>query len=122
MVHSGIFATAAECASKVGELKDSTGWIEVNINQWCAESESYINLMTKKNWSDLYSSLNEDFKKILTEASSNLVAMYGIIFNMSGYTSRGEAELMINVLYQRAMDCIKLLTEPGAEKLLETGS
>ncbi len=91
MTHTGIFATAAECISKAGENVDITGWVEANINQWCAEAESFINCLSRYNWSDGYAGLNVDVKKILTEAESNLVAMYGISYNMSGFTTRIEA-------------------------------
>jgi len=111
MTHSGIFATLAECASKVGENVDSTGWSEGNIDQWCSEAESYINVLCKFNFSDVYANLNQDVKKILTEACSNLVAIYGISFNMAGYTSRIEAEDMINILWARFTLCVNLLKD-----------
>jgi len=109
MGHTGIFATAAECASKAGENVDATGWVEANINQWCSEAESFINVLCRYTFSDNYATLNADVKKILTEACSNLVAIYGISFNMSGYTTRVEAEDMINILYTRFVQCIGLL-------------
>jgi hypothetical protein len=114
MAHTGIFATKAECDSKAGENVDATGWIEANINQWCAESESFINIICKYNYSDNYATLNADVKKILTEASSNLVAIYGITYNMGGFTSRVEAESMINILWARFQQCIALLKEQPA--------
>lgn len=111
MAHEGIFATKAECDSKVGENVDTTGWTEANINQWCAESESYINCICRYNFSDAYAGLNADIKKILTEASSNIVAIYGIQYNMAGFTSRVEAEDMINILWARFNQCIKILSD-----------
>ena len=111
MAHTGIFATSAECASKVGENKDSTGWVEANINQWCSEAESYINVLCRYNFSDNYSSLNADVKKILTETCSNLVAIYGIQYNMAGYTSIVEGEDMLNILWARFQQCIDLLKD-----------
>lgn len=114
MSHTGIFATAAECASKAGENVDDTGWTEANINQWCSEAESFINILCDNNFSDTYATTNADVKKILTEACSNLVGIYGIIFNMFGYTSRIEAEDMINVLWARFTQCIEVLKDPSS--------
>lgn len=111
MAHSGIFATSAECDSKAGENVDATGWVEANINQWCAEAESYINIVCEHNFSDSYASLNQDVKKILTEACSNLVAIYGIAYNMYGYTSRVESEDMISFLWARFHQCVDLLKD-----------
>lgn len=111
MAPTGIFATAAECASKAGENVDLTGWTEANINQWTSEAESYINVLTGNNFSDTYAALNGDIKKILTEACSNLTAIYGIIYNMAGFTSRIEAETMLNILWARFSHCIDVLKD-----------
>jgi hypothetical protein len=104
-------ATLAECASKVGENVNATGWVEANINQWCSEAESYINIICMNNFSDTYAALNTDVKKILTEACSNLVAIYGISYNMNSYTTRIEAENMINILWARFGQCVDLLKD-----------
>lgn len=109
--YGAIFATEAECASKAGENIDTTGWTSANIYQWCSEAESYINILCQHNFSDDYSSLNADVKKILTEACSNLTAVYGISYNMGGFTSRVEAENMINILWARFSHCIDLLKD-----------
>ena len=118
MAHAGIFATAAECASKAGELVDVTGWTEANINQWCSEAESYINVLCNNNFSDSYATLNTDIKKILTEACSNLVGIYGISYNMAGYTTRIEAEDIISFLWARFLQCIEVLKDDRTVKFM----
>lgn len=119
MAPTGIFATAAECASKAGENVDVTGWIEANINQWCSEAESYINVLTGYNFSDNYATLNADVKKILTEACSNLTAIYGISYNMAGFTSRIEAETMLNILWARFSSCINVLLDDNKVEFMK---
>jgi hypothetical protein len=111
MGHTGIFATLVECTAKAGELVDATGWSETNINDWCAQAESYINAVCRYNFSDVYSVLNADVKRILSEAASNLVGIYGISYNMTGYTSRVEAEDMVNILWARFNQCIAILSD-----------
>jgi len=83
-----------------------------------AQVESFINVSTRYNWSDAYSGLNADVKGILKECASNLAAIYVISYDMSGFTSIGEAEDMINVLYQRAMDCIEILKTKDTESFV----
>lgn len=119
MAHEGIFATKAECDAKAGANVDVAGWIEANINDWCAQSESYINTLCRYNFSDNYGTLNEDVKMLLSEASSNLVAIYGIMYNMSGYTSRIEAEDMVNLLWARFQQCIDLLKDQKSVTFIE---
>ena len=71
------------------------------INQFINEAESYVNVQTRFNWTDQYSSLNADVQKLLDETVSNIAAIYCIEYDMSGYTSRAEALTMINVLWDR---------------------
>lgn len=79
------------------------------------QAESFINNATRYNWSDIYSTLTAEVKHTLTEAVSNLAAIYMINYDMGGYTSRTEAEIMINVLKQRADECIAVLIEKKGE-------
>jgi hypothetical protein len=111
MAHTGIFATKAQCDAAVGENVDTTGWTEANINSWCLMSESIINSYTRYNWSDAYGTLNVDVKYILSAASAAWVAMQGITYNMSGYSSRIEAETMLDVHRDWFLKCIDLLVE-----------
>ena len=98
MADTGIFATTAEVQYKAGANASATANVELYINSFMTQAESEINVATRKNWSDSYSSLNTDVKGILKEAASNLAAIYVIQFDMSGFTSRGEAESMITIL------------------------
>ena|SRR3990167_3314830 len=115
MADTGIFATTAEVQRKAGANASATSKAEAYVNDFMTQAESYINSATRKNWSDVYSTLNADVKGILKECSSNLAAIYVISYDMSGFTSRIEAEDMINILYRRAMDCIKVLIDQKTE-------
>ena len=100
MVDSGIFATTLEVQNKAGANASATSNTEVYINDFVAQAESVINSMSRYNWSDNYATLNVNVKEILKEAASNLAAMYVIQYDMSGFTSRYEAETMLDVLDQ----------------------
>ena len=111
MAHDGIFATSDEILVKAGENVDATGSTETRINSLCLQIESLINAVTRYNWSDNYAGLNADVRGLLTEAESNLVAIYLIQFNMAGYTSRVEAEDMVNILRDGALRALSLLRD-----------
>jgi hypothetical protein len=115
MADTGIFATTAQIGYKAGANASATSKAEAYTNFYIAGAESYINLITRYNWSDAYSTLNVDVKYILQEAASNLAAIYVINYDMTNFNSRAEAELMIKVLYRRFMDCIKVLVEQKVE-------
>ena len=117
MAHTGIFATSDEILVKAGENYD-VSITEARINALCLQIESTINCVTRYNWSDAYSGLNADVKGILSECASNLVAIYIITYNMSGFTSRVEAEDMINVLRDAALRCLALLRDKKTQEFM----
>lgn len=119
MADTGIFATTAEIQRKAGANASSTSTAEAYTNDYIAQAESLINVLTRKNWSDAYSGLNADVKGLLKEAASNLAAIYCINYDMSGFTSRGEAESMITVLRDAALRAIALLRDKKAETFIE---
>lgn len=121
MADTGIFATTAEVQRKVGVNASTTSNVEAFINQYMTEAESYINVVSGKNWSDDYAALNADVKGILKEAASNLAAIYVLNYDfglISAATSRNEAEDRVTVLWERFLQCIEALKEIGTTKFI----
>ena len=81
------------------------------VDQFIAEAESYVNAVTRINYSDSYSGLNIDTKTILDDVVSSKAAMFCISFDMSGYTSRFEAETMLDVLDDAVLKGISLIKD-----------
>jgi hypothetical protein len=111
MADTGIFATTTEVQRKAGANASATSKAEAYVNQYMTEVESEINSTCRYNFSDTYSSLNADTKGLLKGVASNLAAIYVIQYDMSGFTSRIEAEDMINVLRDAALRQLKLLKD-----------
>src|SRR3990167_11176968 len=118
MADTGIFCTTAEVSRKAGTNASVVANVEAYINDFVTQAESFINAATRKNWSDVYSTLNTDVKGILKMAASNLAAIYVINFNMAGFTTRIEAESMITVLWAAAMECIEVLKDQKNEEFV----
>ncbi len=97
MAATSIMSTDAEMNAMAGENVDTTGWTDANKTAWGLHAECYINNLCRKNFSDIFSTLNVDVKYVLSEYVARYVAVCGIIYNTSGFTSRIEAEDMINV-------------------------
>ena len=89
------------------------------IDIWITEAESFINSMTRYNFTDNYSNLNVDTKKILQGIASDLAAINAIVYDMSGYTSRTEAEDMINVYRDSALRGLSLLKEQKTSEYIK---
>lgn len=118
MADEGIFCTTAEVERKAGANSSATSTAEAYTNDYVAQAESHINCATRVNWSDVYSTLDVDTRDILKEAASNLAAIYAISYDMSAFTSRIEAEDMINILRDGALRAISILRDNKAKDFL----
>ena len=118
MADTGIFATTVEVQRKAGANASGTSNVEAYINDFMTQAESFINVATTYNWSDAYSGLNADVKGILKEIASNLAAMYVIQFDMSGFTSRAEAETMLDVLREGALRGLSIIRNKNPQEFM----
>ena len=96
----------------------STALTEAQYDYAILQAESSINVATRYNWTDGYAALNADVKYILEDVCSNLAAMYLVSYDMSGYTSRVEAEDMVNVHIFRIAQIHKLLKDASVQDFL----
>lgn len=119
MPDTGIFATTAEVARRAGTKVSATSIAEAYVNDYMTQAESEINTITRFNWSDAYAGLNADTKGILKLAASSHAANSAILWDMSGFTSRVEAEDMINVNRDTYLRCIAILRDKKAKEFIE---
>lgn len=115
MVYSGTIVTEAEIDLMAGENADATGDTEANHNILAAMAESYLSCLMRYNVVDNYASLNTDVKKIMAEWAARFCGVSLIAYNMGGYTSRVEAEDMINVHLYRMKQIERLLIDEKIE-------
>ena len=102
------------CITKAGtnvnaSFKDTNA--EALWEELILQAEGFICAKSKKNWIDDYATLNADVKYILEDTASSLAAVNAVAYDMSGYTTRYEAEDIINVLLYRANQNLKLLSD-----------
>ena len=121
MADTGIFATTAEVSRKAGDGASATANTEAYINDFMTQVESEINSMCRYNFSDNYSTLNVDIKNILKMVASNLAAIYVINFDYSGFSSRTEAEDMVNVLRDAALRGLSILRDKKTQDFIING-
>jgi len=111
MAFTGITATEAEIDQKSG-ANVSASYTDTMKTAALLHAESTLNAMTRYNWSDWYATApNVDIKYIITEATASLVAIEAIKYDLSGFTSRGEAESMIIVLRDNFMRAVSILRD-----------
>ena len=112
MADDGIYTTNAQIAVRAGANVNATAITVAETDKYVLDVEAYINARTRVNWSDLFTAgLNADVEGILREASATLCAMYAIQYDMSSFTSRIEAETMLDVLRDRHVKAIEALED-----------
>lgn len=113
MANAGQFAQDADILLRVGTKASATvkaaGWFDSII----LDVEAVVNVVTRYDWStaDAATALNASVRGILIDTGACLAAIEGITWDMSGFTSRTEAEDMINVLRDTALRNIAILRD-----------
>ena len=121
MANAGQFAQDADILLRVGTKASATvkaaGWFDTII----LDVEAVINCMTRYDWStaDAATTLNTSVRGILIDTGACLAAIEGIIWDMSGYTSRVEAEDMINVLRDTALRNMSILRDKKVQDFIQ---
>jgi hypothetical protein len=113
------FCTSGAAIWKAGEKADATATAS---GAWLAklsdEAENYLCALTRNDLITNWSSLTAKGKEILQKYCSAYVAQNIINYNMSGYTSRNEAIMMLNVLENQQSECKKELKESKVKEYL----
>lgn len=107
IVLSGSVLTKA--GANVSEVM--TADADSEIEQFIVEAESYLNAVMRINISGSYATLAPELKNIYHDVVSSHAAMACIAYDMSGYSSRYEAETMLDVLNDRILKGISLIKD-----------
>jgi hypothetical protein len=105
------FCNVTDVLRKAGSGASATASAETVVNNFIFQVTGLINCNSRFNFSDVYDSLNDNTKGILNETCANLAAIYVIIYDMSGYTNRIEAEDKINILRDVAIKNLQILKD-----------
>ena len=119
MADTGIFCTTAQVEQKAGAGASEVSITDPYTNDYVAQAESVINTVCRYNFSDVYATLNDDVKMILQQIASDLAAIYVISYDMSGYSSRIEAEDMINILRDSSLRGLSLLRDKKPQEFIK---
>ena len=86
------------------------------LQDYVDQAEGVICMKTHKDWITNWASVDTYLKPAVTAAVVALAAIDVINYDMSGYTSRTEAQTMIDVLKDEADTIIKDLREKGLQQ------
>jgi len=112
MADVGIYTKSADIIARAGTNANATAVAVAATDVYVLNVESTINVMTRYNWTDAFTAgLNVDVQGILTETGACMCAIYVIQWDMSGFTSRGEAESMITILRDIVLRNLSILRD-----------
>ena len=89
-----------------------------DLNYWSEEAEDYICTAMRYDVITNYGSLTTNGKKILGQWAAKLIGQDIIAYDASGYTSRFEAELMMDNLENKAAKIEAKCTDDKHKKYL----
>lgn len=67
------------------------------MDKWSDDAEGYIIGITRRDWVDSYATVDAGTKALLSDVCSSIIAKNIISYDMSGYSTRSEAETMLDV-------------------------
>ena len=95
---SWTLTTSGLAISKAGAYANSAIIVSgQTLEAWSNIAEGRIEAETRRTWVDNYAGLSTGVKGILSDVASSLVAIQIINYDMSGFTSRAEAQTMLDV-------------------------
>jgi len=118
MAYTGTLCTEAEITFLAGKLVDETGNVEANHNYAVGWAESYLCNLLQYDVVTNWASLNSKYKLMMSEYVARMAAISMIAYNMAGYTTRIEAEDIINIHWARCQQIEELLLKKSVKDFL----
>ena len=122
--HAGIYATLIQYQAKCGANVSAATAVEAWANQVINEAEGLINGLCRKEFAvdaTAFAALPAAARMLLTEVTTDIAAIYAIQYDMSGFSSRAEAETMILTLRDAAMRGLGILRDKKTQEFLLKG-
>ena len=93
MAEAGVYGTNALVKMKAGTKASATSTGQTYTDEYLNEAEAFINVACRKVFAvdaAAFAALSANKRQFLTEAATNIAAIYCIQWDMSGFTSRIE--------------------------------
>lgn len=118
----GTIALSGAVLVKAGKNVSSdltSGWTPTSeYESWITEAEAYLSNLVKYDIVTNWANLNAVYKLMFTEYVTRYAANEAIKYDMSGYTSRIEAENLVNINIFRMNTIHKLLENASTQDFM----
>lgn len=121
MVEAGTLCGQTDVAKNAGASASTTSVAEAYTNVYIKEAEGLLCSKSRYDWVTNYASISTIGKEILRDAVSAYAAIKVINYDMSGFTSRQEALIMINLLWAVWSETYKLMDDNKYKDFILTG-
>lgn len=111
MAEEGTLAINADVLKKAGANASTVSKAEAYTNVYIKEAEGLLCTASRYDWKTNYASISTIGKEILRDAVASYAAVKVINYDMSNFSSRQEAIIMINILWACWSETFKLLTK-----------
>ena len=120
MADVGIYTKNADIQARAGVNANATSKAAAATDVYVLNIEAMINVRTRKNWSAAVTAgpLDASVQGALTHVGACWCAMIVINSDMSGFTSRSEAQTMLDFLNNEVNKGLSFLKEKGAETFI----
>jgi hypothetical protein len=121
MAEEGTLCGQADVAKKAGANASATSVDEEYTNVYIKEAEGLLCTVSRYDWKTNYASISTIGKEILRDAVASYAAVKVLNYDMSGFTSRQEALIMVNILWACWTETFKLMKENNYRDFILTG-
>lgn len=121
MVEAGTLCGQTDVAKKAGANASATSVAEAYTNVYIKEAEGLLSAVSRYDWVTNYASVSTIGKEILRDAVASYAAVKVLNYDMSGFTSRQEALIMVNILWACWTETFKLMKENNYRDFILTG-
>ena len=112
-----ILCTSGQAVNKAGANANAAIILSGQpLAEWSDEAEQTVCMKTRKDW---ITTPPTSFVSSIADVVSDLIAIKIINYDMSGYTSRAEAQTMLDVLKDNSDNIIKDLREKQYQEVME---
>ncbi|HEC64030.1 MAG TPA: hypothetical protein ENI23_01910 [bacterium] len=119
MADLGIYTKNADIQALAGVNANATSKATAATDLYVLNVENKINSLTRKKWSTAWATISSsEGAGILTETGAALCAMKVIQSDMSGFTSRYEAETMLDYLRDVTLTNMAILRNKNTETFI----
>lgn len=106
--------TETLCSSGAVKLKaglNAPTLTSAQYTQLINQAEGFVVSSSRYDWVLNYASVSTIGKTLLEDAVSSYAAINAVGYDMSGFTSREEAQILLDVNWSKVVECVNLLRD-----------